>query len=76
MELSGARVLVVGVLEARPGPLDTGFAHRPVAGTAPPPPGGGDPRRPAGAAADKPAADAELLPTRPDGMPVVERRAR
>ncbi|MGW8065246.1 SDR family NAD(P)-dependent oxidoreductase [Streptomyces ziwulingensis] len=71
-----ARSAGVGVLEIRPGHLDTGFADRPVAGTAPPLPAGGDPRRVAAAVADALAADAELLRTGPDGTPVVERRAR
>ncbi|MEU1470540.1 SDR family oxidoreductase [Streptomyces sp. NPDC005761] len=71
-----ARSAGVGVLEIRPGHLDTGFAQRPVAGTAPPLPGGGDPRQLAAAVADALAADAELLRTRPDGTPVVERRSR
>lgn len=71
-----ARSAGIGVLDVRPGHLDTGFAQRPVAGTAPPLPGGGDPCQVAGAVADALAADAELLRTRPDGTPVVERRAR
>lgn len=66
----------VRVLEVRPGHLDTGFAHRPVAGTAPPLPTGGDWRQVASAVTDALAADAELLRTRSDGTPVVERRAR
>ncbi|MFJ8146293.1 SDR family NAD(P)-dependent oxidoreductase [Streptomyces sp. NPDC096048] len=66
----------VAVLDIRPGHLDTGFARRPVAGTAPPLPRGGDPRRLAGAVADALEADAELLRSGPDGTPVVERRAR
>ncbi|MFG2683607.1 hypothetical protein [Streptomyces sp. NPDC048392] len=64
------------VLEVRPGHLGSGLAQRPVAGTAPPPSGGGDPREVAGAGADAPTADSDLLRTRPDGTPVVERRAR
>ncbi|MFJ8192084.1 SDR family NAD(P)-dependent oxidoreductase [Streptomyces sp. NPDC096094] len=66
----------VAVLDIRPGHLDTGFARRPVAGTAPPLPRGGDPRRLAVAVADALEADAELLRSGPDGTPVVERRAR
>ncbi|MFC9463165.1 SDR family NAD(P)-dependent oxidoreductase [Streptomyces coelicoflavus] len=66
----------VRVLEIRPGHLDTGFAQRPVAGTAPPLPKGGDPHEVAAAVAEALAADAELLRTRPDATPVVERRAR
>ncbi|MEU5365892.1 SDR family oxidoreductase [Streptomyces sp. NPDC005925] len=71
-----ARSAGVGVLEIRPGHLDTGFARRPVAGTAPPLPRGGNPHQVAGAVADALEADAELLRTEPDGTPVVERRAR
>ncbi|OQD56304.1 SDR family oxidoreductase [Streptomyces phaeoluteigriseus] len=66
----------IRVLEARPGHLDTGFADRPVAGTAPPMPAGGDPHRVVAALADAMETDAELLFTAPDGTPVVERRAR
>ncbi|MFD4260412.1 SDR family NAD(P)-dependent oxidoreductase [Streptomyces sp. NPDC058534] len=66
----------IRVLEARPGHLDTGFADRPVAGTAPPMPAGGDPHRVVAAVADALEADAELVRTDPDGTPVVERRAR
>ncbi|MFE9970325.1 SDR family NAD(P)-dependent oxidoreductase [Streptomyces hirsutus] len=71
-----ARTTGIRVLDIRPGHLDTGFADRPVAGTAPPLPPGGDPRRVVAAVADAMAADAELLRTAPDGTPVVERRAR
>ncbi|MFD8555274.1 SDR family oxidoreductase, partial [Streptomyces fradiae] len=71
-----ARGSGIRVLEARPGHLETGFADRPVAGTAPPLPPGGDPRRVVAALADAMEADAELLRTAPDGTPVVERRAR
>ncbi|HEY9331331.1 MAG TPA: SDR family NAD(P)-dependent oxidoreductase [Streptomyces sp.] len=66
----------VGVLEVRPEHLDTGFAQRPVAGTAPPLPRGGDPRQLAAAVEDAPAADAEPVRTGPDRTPVVEGRAR
>ncbi|MFI6646970.1 SDR family NAD(P)-dependent oxidoreductase [Streptomyces sp. NPDC050529] len=66
----------VGVLEVRPGHLDTGFAQRTVAGTAPPLPRGGDPRQVAAAVADALAADGELVRTGPDGTPAVEGRAR
>ncbi|RSS10629.1 SDR family oxidoreductase [Streptomyces sp. WAC08401] len=66
----------VRVLEIRPGHLDTGFAHRPVAGTVPPLPQGGDPRHVAAAVADALETEAELVTTSPDGTPVVERRAR
>ncbi|MGW7194631.1 SDR family NAD(P)-dependent oxidoreductase [Streptomyces chryseus] len=38
-----ARAVGIRVLDVRPGHLDTGFADRPVAGTAPPLPTGGDP---------------------------------
>ncbi|MGW5782024.1 SDR family NAD(P)-dependent oxidoreductase [Streptomyces sp. NPDC003863] len=69
-----ARSAGVGVLEIRPGHLDTGFADRPVAGTAPPLPKGGDPREVAVAVADALAADAELLRSDPAGTPVVIRR--
>ncbi|MFF3610056.1 SDR family NAD(P)-dependent oxidoreductase [Streptomyces sp. NPDC002463] len=71
-----ARSAGVGVLEIRPGHLDTGFADRPVAGTAPPLPKGGDPREVAVAVADALAADAELLRSDPAGTSVVIRRAR
>ncbi|MFC5958421.1 SDR family NAD(P)-dependent oxidoreductase [Streptomyces pratens] len=71
-----ARPAGIRVLDIRPGHLDTGFADRPVAGTAPPMPAGGDPRRVVTAVADAMAADAELLRTAPDGTPVVEQRAR
>ncbi|MGY0063889.1 SDR family NAD(P)-dependent oxidoreductase [Streptomyces sp. LZ34] len=72
-EARGAGVRVLGI---RPGHPDSGFAGRPVAGTAPPMPSGGDPRQVVRAVADAPATDAELLRTAPDGTPVVERRAR
>lgn len=71
-----ARSAGVAVLEIRPGHLDTGFADRPVVGTAPPLPQGGDPRHVAGAVADALEAGAELLRSGPDGSTVVERRAR
>ncbi|MFC8274261.1 SDR family NAD(P)-dependent oxidoreductase [Streptomyces sp. NPDC057271] len=71
-----ARTRGVGVLEIRPGHLDTGFADRPVAGTTPPLPQGGDPRQVAAAVADALAADAELLRSDPAGSPVIERRAQ
>ncbi|MFI8307748.1 SDR family NAD(P)-dependent oxidoreductase [Streptomyces sp. NPDC085927] len=71
-----ARPAGIRVLDIRPGHLDTGFADRPVAGTAPPMPAGGDPRQVVAAVADAMAADAELLRTAPDGTPVVEQRAR
>ncbi|MFD8427987.1 SDR family NAD(P)-dependent oxidoreductase [Streptomyces coelicoflavus] len=71
-----ARSTGVRVLEIRPGHLDTGFAQRPVAGTAPPLPEGGDPRQLATAVADALETGAELLRSGPDGTPVVERRAR
>ncbi|WP_217166174.1 SDR family NAD(P)-dependent oxidoreductase [Streptomyces sp. AC512_CC834] len=65
-------------LGAGPGHLDTGFADRAVASTAPPlpGPGGGDPRQVVTAVADAMEADAELLRTAPDGTPVVERGER
>lgn len=69
------RTCGIQVLDIRPGHLDTGFADRPVAGTAPPMPAGGDPRRLVIAVADAMEADAELLHTTPDGTPVAERRA-
>lgn len=71
-----ARSAGVGVLEIRPGHLDTGFALRPVAGTAPPLPKGGAPRQVATAVVDALEADAEFLRWGPDGTPAVERRAR
>lgn len=71
-----ARTAGIRVLDVRPGHLDTGFADRSVAGTAPPMPEGGDPHQVVRAVADAMAADAELLRTDPDGTPVVERRAR
>ena len=71
-----ARSAGVAVLEIRPGHLDTGFATRPVAGTAPHWPEGGDPRHVAGAVADALEAAAELLRSGPDHSPIVERRAR
>ncbi|GAB2796244.1 hypothetical protein GCM10027073_30090 [Streptomyces chlorus] len=71
-----ARTAGIRVLDIRPGHLDTGFADRPVVGTAPPMPQGGDHRRIVAAVADAMAAEAELLRTAPDGTPVVERRAR
>ncbi|MFI6340531.1 SDR family NAD(P)-dependent oxidoreductase [Streptomyces sp. NPDC050535] len=70
-----ARTAGIRVLDIRPGHLETGFAGRSVAGTAPPLPAGSDPRRIVAAVADAMAADAELLRTAPDGTPVVERRA-
>ncbi|MCZ7415870.1 SDR family NAD(P)-dependent oxidoreductase [Streptomyces sp. WMMC897] len=66
----------IHVLDIRPGHLDTGFADRAVAGTAPPMPPGGDPLRVVAAVADAMEADAELLRSAADGTPVVERRAR
>ncbi|MEU6568852.1 SDR family NAD(P)-dependent oxidoreductase [Streptomyces parvulus] len=66
----------IRVLEIRPGHLDTGFADRPVAGTAPPMPPGGEPRRVVAAVADALESDAELVLTDQDGTPVVERRTR
>ncbi|WP_399881858.1 SDR family NAD(P)-dependent oxidoreductase [Streptomyces sp. BBFR51] len=71
-----ARTAGINVLDVRPGHLDTGFADRAVAGSAPPLPKGGDPRRIVTAVADAMAADVELLLTAPDGTPVVERRAK
>ncbi|MFD3734075.1 SDR family NAD(P)-dependent oxidoreductase [Streptomyces sp. NPDC058632] len=71
-----ARTAGIRVLDIRPGHLDTGFADRPVAGTAPPMPAGGDPRQVVAAVADAMEADAELLRTAADGTPLVERRAR
>jgi short-subunit dehydrogenase len=71
-----ARSASVAVLEIRPGHLDTGFATRPVAGTAPPLPEGGDPRHVVGAVADALEAGAELLHSGPDKSPVLEWRAR
>ncbi|MEU9647431.1 SDR family oxidoreductase [Streptomyces sp. NPDC048110] len=71
-----ARSAGVGVLEIRPGHLDTGFALRPVAGTAPPLPKGGAPRQVATAVVDALEADAEVLRWGPGGTPAVERRAR
>ncbi|WP_329617521.1 SDR family oxidoreductase [Streptomyces brevispora] len=70
------RTAGIRVLEVRPGHLDTGFADRAVAGTAPVMPTGGDPHQAVGAVADAMEADAELLRTTPDGTFVVERRAR
>ncbi|MFE6489168.1 SDR family NAD(P)-dependent oxidoreductase [Streptomyces sp. NPDC057757] len=70
-----ARAAGIRVLDIRPGHLETGFADRPVAGTAPPLPAGGDPRQVVRAVADAMATDAELVRTAPNGMPVVERRA-
>ncbi|MGW4234205.1 SDR family NAD(P)-dependent oxidoreductase [Streptomyces sp. NPDC004980] len=70
------RTVRIRVLDLPPGHLATGFADRPVAGTAPPMPAGGDPHQLVGAAADAMEADAELVHTTPDGMPVVEKRAR
>ncbi len=66
----------VRVLEIRPGHLETGFAARPVAGTAPPLPSGGDPREVAVAVADALAAGSTLLRSDAAGLAVVERRAR
>lgn len=66
----------IRVLEIRPGHLDTGFADRPVAGTAPPMPPGGDPHRLVAAVADALESDAELVLTDQDGTPLVERRTR
>ncbi|MFB7513036.1 SDR family NAD(P)-dependent oxidoreductase [Streptomyces sp. NPDC056144] len=71
-----ARGAGVRVLEIRPGHLDTGFADRPVAGTAPPMPKGGDPLDVAAAVADALADGAELLSTDPAGKPVAVHRAR
>ncbi|MFD0296411.1 SDR family NAD(P)-dependent oxidoreductase [Streptomyces sp. NPDC059616] len=71
-----ARSAGAAVLEIRPGHLDTRFATRPVAGTAPHRPEGGDPRHVAGAVADALEAAAELLRSGPDQSPIVERRAR
>jgi NAD(P)-dependent dehydrogenase (short-subunit alcohol dehydrogenase family) len=66
----------VRTLEVRSGPLGTGFAQRPVAGTAPPLPEGGDPRHVAAAVADALETDDELPRSAPDATLVVERRAR
>ncbi|MEE1770105.1 hypothetical protein PUR34_18615 [Streptomyces sp. JV185] len=66
----------VRALDICPGPLETGFAGRAVAGTAAPMPPGGDPRQVAGAVADALETDAGLLRTDPDGTPAVEGRAR
>ncbi|WAX81504.1 SDR family NAD(P)-dependent oxidoreductase [Streptomyces sp. KMM 9044] len=71
-----ARTAGIRVLDIRPGHLDTGFADRSVAGTAPPMPEGGDPRQVVAAVADALEADAELLRTAADGALLVERRAR
>ncbi|MFE7812820.1 SDR family NAD(P)-dependent oxidoreductase [Streptomyces sp. NPDC057433] len=71
-----ARSAGIRVLDIRPGHLDTGFADRSVAGTAPPMPEGGDPRQVVAAVADAMEADAELLRTAADGTLLVERRAR
>lgn len=68
------RTLGIRVLEVRPGHLETGFADRAVAGTAPPMPAGGDPRHVVVAGADAMVADTELLRTAPDGALVTERR--
>lgn len=71
-----ARTAGIRVLEVRPGHLDTGFANRSVAGTAPPMPEGGDLHQVVAAVADALEADAELLRTAADGTLLVERRAR
>ena len=70
------RALGISVLDIRPGHMETGFADRCVAGTAPSMPAGGDPRQVVRAIADALAMNAELLRTTPDGTPVIERRAR
>ncbi|MFD9607072.1 SDR family NAD(P)-dependent oxidoreductase [Streptomyces sp. NPDC059970] len=71
-----ARPAGIRVLEVRPGHLDTGFASRAVAGTAPPLPPGGDLRQVVRAGFDALATDAETVRTAPDGTPVIEPRAR
>ncbi|MGW6202950.1 SDR family NAD(P)-dependent oxidoreductase [Streptomyces sp. NPDC055089] len=71
-----ARTAGIRALDVRPGHLDTGFADRPVSGTAPPMPAGGNPRQLVGAVADAIEADAARVRTSKGGTPVVERRAR
>ncbi|MEV6840394.1 SDR family oxidoreductase [Streptomyces sp. NPDC051133] len=71
-----ARAAGIRVLDVQPGHVETGFAERCVAGTAPPMPPGDDPRRVVAAMADAMASDAESLRTAPDGTLVSERRAR
>ena len=71
-----ARTAGVRVLELRPGHTDTGFADRPVAGSAPPMPAGADVDTVVAAMVDAMAADAELLRTSTDGAPSIERRTR
>lgn len=71
-----ARGAGIRVLDIRPGHLDTGFADRAVAGTAPPMPPGADPGRVVEAVVDALGSGAELVRTAPDGVPVVERQAR
>ncbi|WP_405656124.1 SDR family NAD(P)-dependent oxidoreductase [Streptomyces sp. RK9] len=71
-----ARTAGVRVLELRPGHTDTGFADRPVAGSAPPMLAGADVDTVVAAMVDAMAADAELLRTSTDGAPSIERRAR
>ncbi|MCK1795700.1 SDR family oxidoreductase [Streptomyces sp. XM4193] len=71
-----ARGVDIQVLDVRPGHIDTGFADRPVAGTAPPLPAGADLREVVAAVAEALSTGAELVRTGPDGSAVVERRAR
>ncbi|MFJ7223768.1 SDR family NAD(P)-dependent oxidoreductase [Streptomyces sp. NPDC098090] len=66
----------VRVLDLCPGPLETGFAGRAVAGTAAPMPPGGDPRQVAGAVVDALETNTGLPRTDPGGTPAVEGRAR
>ncbi|MGW7351474.1 SDR family NAD(P)-dependent oxidoreductase [Streptomyces sp. NPDC054784] len=70
-----ARGAGVRVLDIRPGHIDTGFADRAVAGTAPPLPAGADLHAVVAATVDALVSGAELVRTAPDGTPVVERRA-
>ncbi|MFF3735494.1 SDR family NAD(P)-dependent oxidoreductase [Streptomyces sp. NPDC002476] len=71
-----ARPAGIRVQEVRPGHLDTGFASRAVAGTAPPLPPGGDLRQVVRAGLAALATDAETVRTAPDGTPIIEPRAR
>ncbi|WP_069884308.1 SDR family NAD(P)-dependent oxidoreductase [Streptomyces luteocolor] len=71
-----ARGSGIGVLDVRPGHLDTGFAGRAVAGAAPALPAGADMQKLVSAVVDALSSGAELVRTAPDGTPVIERRAR
>ncbi|MBM9617346.1 SDR family NAD(P)-dependent oxidoreductase [Streptomyces zhihengii] len=66
----------VQVLDIRFGHLDTGFADRPVAGTAPPLPPGGDLGAAVRAVADALHSGADRVVTAPDGTYAPERHAR